>query len=105
MPPLPPASAPSIARKAWRTFLPSSPLRYRHMRRSWGNCSRGGIITFNTALIQYPPAQIRHVIIHELCHLQEHNHSAAFYALMDAAQPDWRTHKAALIAYQREYRL
>jgi len=53
----------------------------------------------------HSPAQIRHVIIHELCHLQEHNHSAAFYALMDAAQPDWRTHKAALIAYQRKYRL
>ena len=87
----------------WVTAMP--PLRYRRMRGSWGNCSRSGVITLSTALIQYPPAHITHVIIHELCHLQEHNHSAAFYALMDAAQPDWRARKAALIAYQREYRL
>ncbi|WP_298643364.1 SprT family zinc-dependent metalloprotease [uncultured Cardiobacterium sp.] len=87
----------------WVAAMP--PLRYRHMRRTWGNCSHDGIITLSTALIQYPPAQIHHVIIHELCHLQEHNHSAAFYALMDAAQPDWRAHKAALAAYRREHRL
>lgn len=85
----------------WVAAMP--PLRYRQMCRSWGNCSRDGVITLNTALIQYPLAHIIHVIIHELCHLQEHNHSAAFYALMDTAQPDWRAHRAALAAYQREY--
>lgn len=77
------------------------PIRYRAMRKTWGTCRSDGVLTFNTALIQYPIPLIEHVIIHELCHLKEHNHSPAFYALMDAAQPDWRARKAALVAFAR----
>ena len=89
------------ARCPWVRALP--PLRYRAMRRSWGNCRRDGILTLNSRLIQYPPALIAHVIIHELCHLQEHNHSPAFYALMQAVQPDWRARKTALEHFRREH--
>ena len=89
------------ARCPWVRALP--PLRYRAMRRSWGNCRRDGILTFNTRLIQYPPALIAHVIIHELCHLQEHHHGAAFYALMQAVQPDWQARKASLERFRREH--
>ena len=89
------------ARCPWVREQP--PLRYRAMRRSWGNCRRDGILTLNTRLIQYPPALIAHVIIHELCHLQEHNHSPAFYALMQAVQPDWRARKTALEHFRRAH--
>jgi predicted metal-dependent hydrolase len=37
-----------------------------------------------------PPLCIDMVIVHELCHIREMNHSSAFYALMDAAMPGWR---------------
>ncbi|MDO5091300.1 MAG: SprT family zinc-dependent metalloprotease [Cardiobacteriaceae bacterium] len=77
------------------------PLRYRDMRKTWGTCRSDGVLTFNIRLIQYPIALIEHVIVHELCHIGEHNHSAAFYALMTRAQPDWRARKAALDAFAR----
>lgn len=77
------------------------PIRYRAMRKTWGTCRSDGMLTFNTRLIQYPVPLIEHVIIHELCHLKEHNHSPAFYALMDIAQPDWRARRAALDAFAR----
>lgn len=78
------------------------PIRYRTMRKTWGTCRSDGVLTFNTRLIQYPVPLIEHVIIHELCHLKEHNHSPAFYALMDQAQPDWRARKTALQAFARQ---
>lgn len=71
------------------------PLRLRAMRSRWGSCSQAGIC-LNTRLIQAPVACIDMVIIHELCHLQQMNHSPAFYALMDAAMPDWRQHSRRL---------
>lgn len=83
----------------WVRHLP--PLRYRAMRKTWGSCRADGILTFNTRLIQYPIPLIEHVIIHELCHLAEHNHSPAFYAHMSAAQPDWRARKQALESFAR----
>lgn len=87
----------------WVRNLP--PIRYRAMRKTWGTCHSDGVLTFNTRLIQYPPALIEHVIIHELCHLAEHNHSPAFYALMDSAQPDWRARKDALQTFARQLSL
>ncbi|MDO4643709.1 MAG: SprT family zinc-dependent metalloprotease [Cardiobacteriaceae bacterium] len=85
----------------WVLTMP--PLRYRIMHSSWGNCRHNGVLTFNSRLIQYPAPLIAHVIIHELCHLQEHNHSAAFYALMQQAQPDWRERKQELEAFRRTH--
>ena len=100
---LPALVADEIARCPWVGALP--PLRYRAMRRSWGNCRSNGVLTFNSRLIQYPPALIAHVIVHELCHLQEHNHGPAFYALMQSVQPDWQARKAALERFRREHAL
>ncbi len=77
----------------WSQSVP--PLRLRAMRSRWGSCSSRGIC-LNTRLIQAPPACIDMVIVHELCHLREMNHSPRFYALMDAAMPDWRRHSQRL---------
>ncbi|MGB1457896.1 M48 family metallopeptidase [Spongiibacter marinus] len=71
----------------WPQPLP--PLRVRAMRSRWGSCSRRGIC-LNTRLMKAPPLCIDMVIVHELCHIREMNHSSAFYALMDAAMPGWR---------------
>lgn len=92
--------AQEAARCPWVKTLP--PLRYRAMQRRWGCCRSDGMITLNTRLIQYPPALIAYVIVHELCHLQEHNHSPAFYALMQTVQPDWQAREAALRCFFRE---
>jgi len=66
------------------------PLKLRSMRRTWGNCSAKGVIKLNTHLIKTPFTIVDAVIAHELCHLEEMNHSRAFYALLEGLNPNWR---------------
>lgn len=72
------------------------PLRLRRMRSRWGSCSRDGRLCLNTRLIKADQDCIDVVIVHELCHLREFNHSKAFYRLMDQTLPDWRRHQQRL---------
>jgi predicted metal-dependent hydrolase len=72
------------------------PLKLRLMRTRWGSCSSKGNITLNLKLIQTPEPLIRYVILHELCHLIEFNHSPRFWALMDHVMPGWKVHRKAL---------
>lgn len=62
----------------------------------WGSCSGSGTITLNVRLMQVSKPSIDYVIIHELCHLIEHNHSRRFYGLLDRAMPDWRERRRDL---------
>ncbi|KAB7623690.1 M48 family metallopeptidase [Alkalilimnicola sp. S0819] len=80
----------------WGIPLPELGLRW--MRSRWGSCSSRGRVNLNLELIKQPLACIDYVIVHELCHLREFNHSPRFYALMDEALPDWRERKARLAA-------
>lgn len=68
----------------------------RLMKCRWGSCTKEGRILLNLQLIQTSPSCIDYVITHELCHLIEHNHTAAFYHLLDRAMPDWRKRKKKL---------
>lgn len=70
--------------------VPYPALSIRAMKSRWGSCTSAGNILLNINLIQVPKPLIDYVLIHELCHLKEHNHSYAFYALLDRAQPNWR---------------
>lgn len=56
----------------------------------WGSCSSRGNLNFNWRLMMAPPAAIDYVIIHELCHLREMNHSRRFWALVGRCCPDYR---------------
>lgn len=68
----------------------------RQMKSRWGSCTESGKITLNLKLIQMPKECIDYVIVHELCHLKEHNHSPAFYAMLDKIMPDWRDRRRKL---------
>ena len=74
-------------------------LRLRRMRRRWGSCSRAGLVTLNVELIKLPHALLDSVIVHELCHLFEFNHSARFYQRLGLALPEWRQREAELKQY------
>jgi predicted metal-dependent hydrolase len=72
------------------------PLKLRQMRRRWGSCSRFGVITLNVDLVRLPVELIDYVVMHELCHLFEFNHSPRFYRLQALAVPEWREREAWL---------
>lgn len=81
----------------WRTQLsgwdlPPSRVGVRAMKRRWGSCRKSGDITLNVFLARYPLSCIDVVLVHELCHLLEFNHSHRFYKLMSAAMADWKQH-------------
>jgi len=85
-----------IAQKAPWAASTVVPLKLRNMRRTWGNCSSKGVIKLNTHLIKSPLSLIDSVIAHELCHLEEMNHSRAFYSLLENLNPGWRQDRATL---------
>ena len=62
----------------------------RGQRSRWGSCSRAGAIALNFRLVQMPPAVCDYVLIHELMHLKQQNHGPRFWALVEAACPDYR---------------
>lgn len=70
--------------------------RLLKMDKQWGSCSTTGDLNLNPALIRAPKQCIDYVLIHELCHLKEHNHSKRFYALLDLHCHDWRSRKTTL---------
>lgn len=78
----------------WVTGRP--PLRILTMRTQWGSCSPNGRITLNPHLVKASRECIDYVILHELCHIAEHNHSERFYRLMSQVMPKWEPTKFKL---------
>ncbi|MFN8059210.1 MAG: SprT family zinc-dependent metalloprotease [Vicinamibacterales bacterium] len=65
----------------------------RDQRSRWGSCSPSGTITLNWRLIQTPPEVCDYVLVHELMHLCQANHSARFWKLVAGACPDFERHR------------
>jgi predicted metal-dependent hydrolase len=66
------------------------------MHTQWGSCSPQGRIILNPHLVKAAHDCIDYVILHELCHLAEHNHSERFYRLMNQVMPQWEKVKERL---------
>lgn len=62
----------------------------RNQRSRWGSCSRRKVISLNWRLIQAPPFVADYIILHELMHLREMNHSARFWQAVADVCPDYR---------------
>jgi predicted metal-dependent hydrolase len=76
--------------------LQVSAVSVRNQRSRWGSCSRSGRIALNWRLLQMPDAVREYVLLHELMHLREPNHSPRFWALVDAVCPAHREAQAWL---------
>jgi predicted metal-dependent hydrolase len=79
---------------------PQEPPSFRllDMSTQWGSCAVGGYVLLNPALVRAPRECIDYVIIHEVCHLREHNHSPEFFKLLSLAIPSWEATKLKLDA-------
>ena len=78
----------------WVNGLPN--LTIMPMKRQWGSCSTSGRILLNPHLVKAPKECIDYVLLHELCHIAEHNHSERFWRLLTKVMPDWKVNKAKL---------
>lgn len=68
----------------------------RNQRSRWGSCSSQGNLNFNCLLMLVPPDVMDYVVVHELCHRKEMNHSARFWAEVSRILPDYRQKEAWL---------
>ena len=80
----------------WVTGRP--PIRILTMQTQWGSCSPQGRLTLNPHLVKAPRECVDYVILHELCHIAEHNHSERFYRLLKQVMPHYEAVKTRLDA-------
>lgn len=62
----------------------------------FGSCSGKNSLCFSWRLMAYPTAAVEYVVVHELAHIKHHNHSPAFYALIEKYMPDYRQRQKLL---------
>ena len=68
-------------------------------RTQWGNCSARGVVRLNWQLVKMPLHLIDYVVVHELAHLVEMNHSPAFWRVVESASPEYKQCLAELRSY------
>ena len=83
-------------------LIPAS-VKISSAKKRWGSCSGTNRINFSWRLVMAPLPTVDYVVVHELCHMIEHNHSAAFWKLVAQIVPDYPEQKQRLA--ELSYRL
>ena len=98
-----------IARKTFNRMFHDLLLKYkrynfqptafsvRKMKKRWGSCTINGRIGISADLIRLDMIYAEYVIIHELCHLRNHNHGKEFYKLLSELFPEWKSVRQELM--------
>jgi hypothetical protein len=79
-----------------RIGVQSAAIDVRDLGYRWGSCGKGGTLNFNWATMLLPPSIVEYVVVHELVHLHERNHTPEFWRRVERAMPDFARRKAWL---------
>jgi len=74
-------------------------VRLKNQKTRWGSCSQKGNLNFNWKLVMAPTAIVDYVVVHELCHLRQMNHSKEFWQLVAMYIPDYKERRKWLKDY------
>jgi len=75
------------------------------MKSRWGSCSSRGNLSFNTLLSHLPEGMVEYVVLHEMAHLLEMNHSPRFWAILESEMPDFAERRRMLGYYWARLRM
>ncbi|MGF1690085.1 M48 family metallopeptidase [Photobacterium kagoshimensis] len=86
-----------IREKVWRyaktVGVDTGVIRVRDFKSRWGSCTPYGDLEFNWVIVMAPNRVVDYVVIHELCHLLHHDHSAQFWKEVERVMPDYKEQK------------
>jgi predicted metal-dependent hydrolase len=71
-------------------------IRIASQKTLWGSCSSRGVVSLNWRLMAAPESIFEYVVVHELCHLREHNHGPRFWRLVESQLPEFGERRAWL---------
>ena len=87
---------PRLDKLSKRTRLPYKKAAIRGQKTRWGSCSSNGTISLNYKMLFLPPEVVQYVMIHELCHTVQMNHSKAFWELVEKFEKNYRDYEETL---------
>ena len=87
----------------WSKIMGLKPkdIGFRRAKRRWGSCSSQNSLSFNYYLMKLPLPMVEYVVVHELAHIEEKNHSADFWALVESHLPNYKVLVKELRAFER----
>ncbi len=97
--------AAAVGREGARLGLRYGAIGVRDQRTRWGSCSSRGTLSFSWRLVVAPVSVLEYVVVHELCHLRQPNHSRAFWELVATASPDAQEQRRWLREHGHELHL